>query len=49
MKYKLIKQITSKENRQSLKEAFREGIILFTAFILFATLSFHTVKLLWIY
>ena len=49
MKYKLIKQITSKENRQSLKEAFKEGIILFTAFILFATLSFHTARLLWIY
>jgi len=49
MKYKLIKQITSKENRQSLKEAIIDGMVLFITFISLCALSLHLFSFLWVF
>ena len=49
MKYKLIKQIASKENRQSLKEAIIDGMVLLVTFISLCALSLHLFSFLWVF
>ena len=49
MKYKLIKQIASKKNRQSLKEAIIDGMVLLVTFISLCALSLHLFSFLWVF